>query len=77
MSDHLAPGVREHYVSRDGRPSEQDEKQEIKEKNDQSDNLDRRTSVPVWKCVDQGRCTPSAHDHCVPGPGKTPYTFPP
>lgn len=72
MSDHFEPGVRKHYVSRESRSSKQDKQQEVKRKNDQSNDLDRRIAVPVRKCVDQGRCTTSAHDHCMPGPGKIP-----
>lgn len=72
MSDHLEPGVREHYVSRDSRPSKQDKEQDIKIKNHQSDNLDCRTTAPVRKCVNQGRRTPSTHNHCMPGPSKIP-----
>jgi hypothetical protein len=72
MSDHFEPGIRKHYVSREGRSSKQDKQQEVKRKNDQSNDLDRRIAVPVRKCVNQGRCTPSAHDHCMPGPCKMP-----
>ena len=73
--DHLDPDVREHSVSRDGCPSKQHEDNNVEEENGQSDNLDRQTLVSVWKRMDQGRCSTSAHDHCVPRPGKMPVAY--
>ena len=74
--DHLEPDTREHRVSRDGRPSKQDEEDNVKEKNEQSGDLDRWAPISVWKRMYQGRCSTGAHDHCVPGPGKVPGAYP-
>lgn len=73
--DRLDPDVWEHRVSRDGRPSKHYEDSNVEEENGQSDNLDHRALVSVWKRMDQGRCSTSAHDHCVPRPGKMPVAY--
>lgn len=73
--DHLDPDVREHRVSRDGRPSKQHEDNNIEEENDQSDDLDHRTVVSVWKRMNQSRCSTGAHDDCVPRPAKMPEAY--